>query len=115
MIDGAADEGILRFDLVYQTSFEQEIQRPVDRRRRRTMPFATDGRQQIISLGRAMVCPQQFEYTPPNGRQAQPTLGTGQLGLFQGIADTDPMVVLIGKKRITLYHGYRNEQWERWP
>src|SRR5699024_9158824 len=64
MIDGAADEGILRFDLVYQTGFEQEVQCPVDRRRRRTVPFATDGRQQIISLGRAMVRPQQFEYTP---------------------------------------------------
>ncbi len=71
MTVAAGEKGIARCEFVDEAVFEQKIERPVDRNGRRSLA----GRlrhpiDHLIGAERAALAGQNFENTPPSGRQA---------------------------------------------
>ncbi len=65
----AADEGIEAFYAVDKAVLQQEIQRPVDRWRRRALAFGPEDIKDFVSPEGFMAAPYQFQNPPPERRQ----------------------------------------------
>jgi len=77
----ATDEGAERLEPVNEVVFEQKIERPVDRRRRRVGLLGLELIEQIVGLDRPVGFEHQLEHPPPRRRQTQPALTTTLLNL----------------------------------
>lgn len=55
-----------------EVRFDQELERPIDRRRRSSSPFAVEAIQNLIGSRRLVAIPDQLENTSPQPSQAEP-------------------------------------------
>ena len=89
----AADKGIHALDTVDQAVLDQEVERPVDRRRRRAEFLAAQAVEQGVGADRLVPGPDQFENPPPQRRKAQAFGGAQLLRRGKRILDAVPVVV----------------------
>jgi len=92
----AADEGVEALDPVDQALFHQEVQRPVDRRRRRPLFALPEVVEDRIGADRAVAGPDQLQHPAAERGQSGPTLGANRFGQTQRVRNAARMVVRGG-------------------
>ena len=91
----AGDIGIQPLNAVGQTGFGEKIQRAIGDRWLSGMAFLAQTLEDVIGPKRAMLLKQNFQYTPPHGRQAQTFSGSPLFSGFQAVRDAAGMVVVM--------------------
>ena len=89
----ATDVGVLRTDAMDQALGEQEIQRPVNGRRRWPPAVTCQLLEDLVGAARTMAAPDQFEYPAPSWGQAQSLLSAVALGAVERLPDAMAMIV----------------------
>lgn len=90
----AADERVERIDAVNQAGVHQEVQGPVNRRRRGSTTGPIQLVEDIVGLDRFMTTPHDFQYASPGRRQAETPVPAVVLCIGKGICDAGRMIMI---------------------
>ena len=94
----AAHISVERLDAVNETALAQEIQRAIDRRRRRGAALLTQLIEKLVGPDRLVATPDHFENPAPQRGEAKPALPANLLGRLERIRDASPVVVPVRLK-----------------
>jgi len=89
----ATDIAVEGFDAVDEAVRKQEIERAIDGGRRRTVMFASEPGQDVISPDRAVALPDELQHTPTQCGESQATSLAQPFGRVQRILDAAFVVV----------------------
>lgn len=95
---GATDVGVYGIQAMDQIGFNQEIERPIDRRRRRFFTFKIEAVQNIVRACRLVTVPYELENTTAYLRESQSLFAAQFPCSLECRRDTGVVVVLRRRK-----------------
>src|SRR5215510_12598599 len=98
MLADAGQEGIAAFDAVDQPVLDQEIERAIDRDRRRPRPLAGHALHDLVGAERAVAFGQRLQHLAAERREPLAAGGAQRLGMRHGLGAAAAMVV-IGRRK----------------
>ena len=109
----AADERVERRQSIHEAVGEQELERAVDRGRRRRMSFPGEHFEDLVRPERPVALPDDLEHPLSHGSELRSTFATERPSLLERVRHAVTMIVFVGEEPTTLNIAHEIESRKR--